>query len=57
MRKEMYKPPAIDITRVVMEKGIAQVRVSAAVYIEEDWEDGGVLGTNTSVEGGDIYLY
>ena len=58
MKKKTYELPVVEITRMNMEKSIADlVRVSAAVYIEQDWEEGGVIGTDTSVEGGDIYLY
>ena len=58
MKKKIYESPVVKITRMNMEKSIADlVRVSAAVYIEQDWEEGGVIGTDTSVEGGDIYLY
>jgi len=57
MEKKHYESPAATVARVVMEKSIAQVRLSYSVYIEHDWEDGGVLGTETSTEGGDIFLY
>ena len=58
MEKRMYKSPMVTVTPVMMEKNIAQgTPISPAVYIEHDWEDGGVVGTDTSLEGGDIFLY
>ena len=57
MEKKMYESPRATVTRVMMEKSIAQVQLSYSVYIEHDWEEGGVLGTDTPTEGGDIFLY
>ena len=58
MEKKIYETPVVSTTGVKMEKGIAQVvRVSATVFLEQDWEEGGTVGVNPSVEGGDIYLY
>ena len=55
--KKIYETPTVKITRVIMENSIAQtVPISAAVYLQ-DWEEGGVLGVDTPVEGGDIHVY
>ena len=52
--KNSYKPPTVEITRVVLEAGFVQAPVSIEVHLR-DWEDGGVLGDDPG-EGGDIYL-
>jgi len=57
MEKQVYELPVVNITQVNMEESIAQVPISASVYLEPDWEDGGTLGIDTGTEGGDIYLY
>ena len=57
MKRKIYESPTVEITKVIMEKSVAQVRISAAVYLEQDWEEGGILGVDTPVEGGDIYVY
>ena len=49
-----YAPPTVKLTRVALDKGIAQAPVSIGVVLH-DWEDGGELGDNPG-EGGDIYL-
>ena len=48
-----YRPPQVWITRVALESGIA-VTVSVDLY---DWEDGGTIGENPELEGGDIMLF
>ena len=57
MKKKIYEIPVVNIIRVEMEESIAQVPISASVYLEPDWEDGGTLGIDTGTEGGDIFLY
>ena len=57
-KKMVYEAPTVRMTRIVLEEGIAAgVCVSARVYIKEDWKDGGTVGTDTPMEGGDIYLF
>jgi len=59
MLKRIYELPIVSVTQVNMEKSIAQglVRISCAVYLEQDWQEWGELGADTSTEGGDIYLF
>ena len=58
MKKKIYEQPVVKVTRVGMEESVAQmVRVSCAVYLEQDWQEWGELGADSSTEGGDIYLY
>jgi hypothetical protein len=57
-KKKVYESPQVEVTGVIMERSIAQLcRISAQVYLEPDWEAGGMLGENTATEGGDIYLF
>jgi adenosylcobinamide amidohydrolase len=57
MRTEKnYLTPAVKFTSVALEEGIAQVRTSSNVQIQNDWRDGGEVGTNPAVDGGDIHL-
>ena len=52
--QETYESPAVKVTQVVLEAGIAQAPVSIGIQLH-DWEDGGELGDNPG-DGGDIYL-
>ena len=52
--RKNYTPPKVKLTRVELEKGIAQAPVSIGAVLR-DWEDGGELGDNPG-DGGDIYL-
>lgn len=57
--KKTYEVPLMSGAQVMMEKSIADVRISAAVHIhQQEWDDGGTIGDgDTSIEGGDIHLY
>ena len=57
MEKKRYEQPEVNRLRVVMEESVADVRISVEVYLEPEWEDGGMLGGDTPTEGGDIYFY
>ena len=54
---KIYVSPRARATRVMVEQGIA-VQVSTHVYLHPDWEEVQTpIGTDTNVEGGDVYLY
>jgi hypothetical protein len=54
-KRAHYVPPAVKVTRVGLESGIA-VQVSTTILLQ-DWEPGGEVGANPATEGGDIYLF
>ena len=57
MEKKRYEQPEVNRLRVVMEESVADVRISVEVYLEPEWEEGGMIGIDTPTEGGDIYFY
>ena len=53
----VYEPPMMKIHRVVIERGIAQVAVSARITVEDWIDEGTVIGADPIIDGGDIFLY
>ena len=57
MKKAIYKPPVVSITRVTIEQNIAQVVVSGKVALDPWIEDPVPVGEDPASDGGDFYIF
>ena len=57
MKKKIYEPPAVNITRVDVEQNIAMVALSGKVVLDPWPDDDIVVGGNPDTEGGEFYVF
>ena len=57
MKKEIYEPPVVRVTKVDLEQCIAHVVISGKVILDPWIEDPIPVGEEPESDGGDFYIF